>query len=81
MLAREGIVSGETGAGGLGGLLELLEGRGRDAAAARLRLDEGASVLLISTEGATDPVSYREIVGARSVVSNRRATSSDKVPD
>lgn len=63
LLAAEGIVSGESGAAGLAGLLELLEGR--DAARAResLRLGDGSRVLLLSTEGVTDPVAYDAIVG------------------
>ena len=56
LLARAGVVSGETGAAGVGGVLELL-------AAGHSRL-EGASVLVLSTEGATDPVAYERIVGA-----------------
>jgi diaminopropionate ammonia-lyase len=63
MFAREQIVVGETGAAGLGGLLELLKGPRRDEAVARLGLEDSVSVLLISTEGATDPESYLEIVG------------------
>jgi len=56
LLAATGVVSGETGAAGVGGLLELL-------AAGHPRL-EGAAVLVLSTEGATDPVAYERIVGA-----------------
>jgi diaminopropionate ammonia-lyase len=58
-LARSGIVSGETGAAALAGLeafLELPDGGG-------IRLDRDATVLLLVTEGATDPESYRRIVG------------------
>jgi diaminopropionate ammonia-lyase len=62
-LAGVGIVAGETGAAGLGGLIELLAGP--DAARSRefLGIDESTQVLLFVTEGATDPESYREIVG------------------
>lgn len=55
VLATAGVVSGETGAAGAGGVLELL-------AAGHPRL-EGADVLVLSTEGATDPVAYERIVG------------------
>lgn len=57
LLASSGIVSGETGAAGLGGLLELINGNG-------LELGKDSRVLLISTEGATDPISYKRIVGS-----------------
>jgi len=56
LLAAAGVVSGETGAAGVGGVLELL-------ASGHSRL-EGAEVLVVSTEGATDPVAYERIVGA-----------------
>jgi diaminopropionate ammonia-lyase len=58
-LARSGIVSGETGAAALGGLEALLEMADRGD----LGLDRNATVLLLVTEGATDPESYRRIVG------------------
>lgn len=55
VLAAAGVVSGETGAAGVAGVLELLE-RGHE------RLEQ-AVVLVLSTEGATDPVAYERIVG------------------
>lgn len=61
-LAEVGVVAGETGAASLAGLTALLEAassRFRDA----LRLDESARVLLLSTEGATDPEAWTRIVG------------------
>jgi diaminopropionate ammonia-lyase len=62
-LAREGIVAGETGGSGLAGLLELL--RGPEAGARRVELGIGdeTRVLVIVTEGATDPGAYARIVG------------------
>ncbi|MFB3819560.1 MAG: diaminopropionate ammonia-lyase [Candidatus Methylomirabilales bacterium] len=62
LLAADGIPSGESGAAGAAGLLELLAGTG---AVARERLGIGgeARALLLSTEGATDPEAYRRIVG------------------
>jgi diaminopropionate ammonia-lyase len=60
VLADAGIVSGESGAAGLAGLLEAAEhAEVREA----LGLDDDARVLLLNTEGATDPAAYREIVG------------------
>ena len=61
-LAEEGIVSGESGAAGVGGLLALREqGAVEDVDAAGLR--PVACVLLVNTEGATDPDNYRRVVG------------------
>ncbi|MBS0243838.1 MAG: diaminopropionate ammonia-lyase, partial [Proteobacteria bacterium] len=54
------IVAGESGAAGLGGLLAACrEPEVREA----LRLDRSSRVLLINTEGATDPAVYSSIVG------------------
>lgn len=55
-LADAGIVSGESGAAGLAGLL---------AFGPRLGLRPDDHVLVVSTEGDTDPVAYRRIVGER----------------
>jgi diaminopropionate ammonia-lyase len=63
LLAAEGIVSGESGAAGLAGLLELREGRECEEVRERLRLSTGTRVLLLSTEGATDPENWERVVG------------------
>lgn len=63
-LAADGIVAGETGAAGLAGLLDLCQAAELAELRAAVGLTPGASVLVICTEGATDPVAYREIVGA-----------------
>jgi diaminopropionate ammonia-lyase len=55
LLAKDGIVAGETGAAGLAGLLAWTDGFGGDVT--------GKRVLVINTEGATDPKSYARIVG------------------
>lgn len=57
-LADDGIVAGETGAAGAAGLAEVAE-----AGLVELRSD--ATVLLLVTEGATDPDAYRAVVGER----------------
>jgi diaminopropionate ammonia-lyase len=54
------IVSGETGAAGLAALLAV---RDHPALAATLRLDVNSRVLLLGSEGDTDPAIYREVVG------------------
>lgn len=61
-LAQGGIVSGETGASSLAGLIALSHPA---CAEARSDLGIGPStrVLVLVTEGATDPVSYSRIVG------------------
>lgn len=66
LLARAGIVAGESGAAGLGGLLEVAAD---PAARSLLALDRSATVAVINTEGATDLAAYRAIVeGAASQV-------------
>jgi diaminopropionate ammonia-lyase len=57
-LAEEGIVAGETGAAGIGALLELAH-----SGAAPVALDGSTRVLVLNTEGATDPEAYEHIVG------------------
>ena len=70
LTAASGIVSGETGAAGLGGLLDLLR-RGEESPGqeekARLALgvNRESRVLLFNCEGATDPDRYRELVEGR----------------
>jgi diaminopropionate ammonia-lyase len=56
MLAAAGVVAGETGAAGLGCLMEIVEGDG-------LGLGDFSRVLVLCTEGATDPVGYEKAVG------------------
>ncbi|KJS84737.1 MAG: diaminopropionate ammonia-lyase [Peptococcaceae bacterium BICA1-8] len=57
-----GVISGESGAVGLG-LLSILSDNGNlKEAAEKLQIDKDSKILLISTEGDTDPVRYQEIV-------------------
>ena len=66
LTAGVGIVSGETGAAGLGGLLELLRGwgsPGQEEARRALSVGAESRVLLFNCEGATDPDAYRRLVG------------------
>ena len=62
-LAKVGITAGETGAAALGGLMALLSGKNAAALRRSCGLDADDSVLVLSTEGATDPDAYRAIVG------------------
>jgi diaminopropionate ammonia-lyase len=57
-----GITAGETGAAGVGGLIELLSGEQAELFRSLLRIGETSKVLGICTEGATDPASYRAIL-------------------
>jgi diaminopropionate ammonia-lyase len=63
LLAEAGIVSGESGAAGLAGLLELSSDDSAAPALELLGLEPSSRLLLLSTEGATDPEAYLEIVG------------------
>jgi len=62
-LAERGVVSGESGAAGLAGLLEIGHGPRSIEARERLGLDGESRVLLFSTEGITDADNYRRVVG------------------
>lgn len=62
-LHTSGVTSGESGAAGLAGLLALVN----DPALAQIRralpIGPTSTVLIVSTEGATDPASWSKIVG------------------
>ncbi|MGE8063326.1 diaminopropionate ammonia-lyase [Pseudomonas sp. NPDC089547] len=66
------LVAGESSVAGLAGLVQLVQDAG---AAADLGLDSNARVLFISTEGATAPGVYAELLGesAASVLARQRA--------
>lgn len=59
LLAGAGIEAGESGAAGLAGLLEVASS---SSVRERLQLDDRATVLVINTEGATDPEAYQSIL-------------------
>ncbi|WP_375385766.1 diaminopropionate ammonia-lyase [uncultured Microbacterium sp.] len=59
LLAENGVVSGESGSAGLAGFLATADTDDRSA----LNLDADSVVLLVNTEGATDPVNYERQVG------------------
>jgi diaminopropionate ammonia-lyase len=58
----EKVVSGESGAVGTGLLSLIMENEGLGEIRDRLGLNENSTVLVFSTEGATDPVNYRKVV-------------------
>jgi diaminopropionate ammonia-lyase len=66
LLAGAGLESGESGAAGLAGLLQFASSPDLDEVREALGLGSASRVLIFSTEGATDPAGYRQIVAARS---------------
>jgi diaminopropionate ammonia-lyase len=62
VLAEDGIVSGESGAAGAAGLLALREAVEFEAFRNQISLHSDTHLLVISTEGATDPLSYHKIL-------------------
>lgn len=62
-LAGAGITAGETGAAGMAGLAALIAEPALAGIRTTLGISPDARVLLISTEGATDPTGYEAIVG------------------
>jgi hypothetical protein len=74
----EGIVSSETGAAGLGGLLWLLreESSGQqweqqEEARRALNVNRESCILLFNCEGATDPDAYDRLVGGRTLPADK----------
>jgi diaminopropionate ammonia-lyase len=62
LMADDGIAAGETGAAGLAGMIALIEDPATVAARTALALERSASVLLLCTEGVTDPEAYGRLV-------------------
>lgn len=62
-LLGERIIAGETGAAGVGALLALLD---QPEALARLRMGPESRVLVVVTEGATDPELYERLISRAS---------------
>lgn len=56
------IISGESGAAGMGFLLELLTNQGLEELRIEAGIDKNSRILLFSTEGDTDPESYKRII-------------------
>jgi len=65
MYHREGVVSGESGSAGLAGLIALMKDSNLEAVRKQFHFGPQSRVLLINTEGDTDPVKYREIIFSR----------------
>jgi diaminopropionate ammonia-lyase len=69
LLARSGVVAGESGAAGLGGVLEI---EANPSWRSALGIDRDSSLLLLNTEADTDPEAYRAITGASACEVRRR---------
>lgn len=63
-LASAGIVAGETGAAALAGLQAVMTCPAGEGARTALRLGPASSVLVLCTEGATDPAAWQQITGS-----------------
>lgn len=63
--AEAGIISGESGASGLAGLLALMTDPALEETRQKIGLDHKSRILLINTESDTDPENYLKIVGAK----------------
>ena len=59
------IVSGESGAAGLGALIALMRDKNLRAAREKLGIGPQSRILLFNTEGATDPAHFAQVVSAR----------------
>ncbi len=71
LLAQDGVVSGESGAAGLAGLLAVLTGPDARTYRDALGVSGDSRVLVISTEGATDPQGYARIISSQHPGSSR----------
>jgi len=62
LFAKEGIISGESGASGLAGLIALMTDETLKDAKAKIGIGKDSQIILINTEGDTDPENYKKIV-------------------
>jgi diaminopropionate ammonia-lyase len=67
-LAEDGVVAGETGAAGVGGLIEICTAPGAEDMRAALGITSATQALVLCTEGATDPAAYQRIMDGTYVV-------------
>lgn len=57
------VISGESGSSGLAGLLALLKNKTLSECKEKLYINENSKILVINTEGDTDPEGFRKVVG------------------
>ena len=79
-LAIDGIVAGEAGAAGVGGLIELLAGSWASSMHDFLNIGRSTRVLVLATEGATDPAAYARTVGQVAVAMSYLITAHLSCP-
>ena len=65
LYASEGIVSGESGASGLAGLIALMTDSSLKEAKEKIRIGKDSKVILVNTEGDTDPENYKKIIASK----------------
>lgn len=65
---KENVTAGESGASGLAALLALLNDNELKKAREKSGLNKNSRVLLINTEGDTDPVNYKRIIRKKSMI-------------
>jgi diaminopropionate ammonia-lyase len=58
----ERIISGESGSAGLAGLLAIMKSKNLSEAKSKLGINKKSNILLINTEGDTDPENFKKIV-------------------
>jgi len=60
---KEGVISGESGASAMAGLIAFMTNDAMKAARERFGVGAHTRVFVLNTEGATDPVNHRRVVG------------------
>jgi len=61
--ASEGIISGESGAAGLAGLIALMTDKSLEQAKSKIGIGKNSKIIVVNTEGDTDPENYKKIIG------------------
>ena len=59
------IISGESGASGLGGLIGLSRSTNYKELKEKFNLNRNSTVLVINTEGDTDPINYKKVINEK----------------
>ena len=62
------IISGESGASGLGGLIGLSRSTNYKELKEKFNLNRNSTVLVINTEGDTDPINYKKVINEKKIL-------------
>ena len=62
ILGETSIISGESGAVTLGALIHICQDENLNSVKKQLELNETSRILLVSTEGDTDPIGYQRVI-------------------